>query len=294
MANIPGTNLAAGIVPFTSDDTYPTHYAMYGKGGHRTVQSIVNRNSIPTTLKEEGMTVFVLDDNTKYTWKKNPNNSNIVEWIPDPSIAPIVNNTQILNINLPSSVLYSNITSSELTPILEGNNIKGITFQNNIGNADQYVNKIVHIKYSRVGASDLEDFIKIQSNTVNNVIFERASFSVPTGNLISLNQIYIIEQTVIPNVDITYIFENGEYSSNITLLELPSTKQNYILNNIRNSMNVVYVSTNTKINAGNILIYYQYLNGIHPYNDPSIMYSCKKFDANQGEFIWKIIGTIDQ
>ena len=80
MANINGTNLAAPIVPFTTDDTYPTHYAMYGKGGHRTVQSIINRDSIPLSLKEEGMTVFVLDDNTRYIWKKNPNNSNIVEW----------------------------------------------------------------------------------------------------------------------------------------------------------------------------------------------------------------------
>lgn len=96
MANIPGTNLAAGIVPFTSDDTYPTHYAMYGKGGHRTVQSIVNRNSIPTTLKEEGMTVFVLDDNTKYTWKKNPNNSNIVEWLSDANINAVGTNTQVI------------------------------------------------------------------------------------------------------------------------------------------------------------------------------------------------------
>ena len=96
MANIPGTNLAAGIVPFTSDDTYPTHYAMYGKGGHRTVQSIVNRNSIPTTLKEEGMTVFVLDDNTKYTWKKNPNNNNIVEWLSDANINAVGANTQVI------------------------------------------------------------------------------------------------------------------------------------------------------------------------------------------------------
>lgn len=96
MTNIPGTNLSAGIVPFTSDDTYPTHYAMYGKGGHRTVQSIVNRNSIPTTLKEEGMTVFVLDDNTKYTWKKNPNNSNTVEWLSDANINAVGTNTQVI------------------------------------------------------------------------------------------------------------------------------------------------------------------------------------------------------
>lgn len=61
MANINGTNLAAPVVPFTTEDTYPTHYAQYGKGGHRSVQSIINRDSIPTSLRELGMTVFVID-----------------------------------------------------------------------------------------------------------------------------------------------------------------------------------------------------------------------------------------
>lgn len=40
MANINGTNLAAPIVPFTTNDTFPTHYAKYGKGGYRTVATI--------------------------------------------------------------------------------------------------------------------------------------------------------------------------------------------------------------------------------------------------------------
>ncbi len=119
MTNISGTNLAAGIVPFTTDDTYPTHYAMYGKGGHRTVQSIVNRNSIPTTLKEEGMTVFVLDDNTKYTWKKNPNNSNIVEWLSDSNVNAVGTNTQVIfndsGVLAGDSGLLYNKTNKELT-----------------------------------------------------------------------------------------------------------------------------------------------------------------------------------
>ena len=66
MANINGTNLAAPIVPFTTNDTYPTHYAKYGKGGHRSVQSIINRDSIPTSLRELGMTVFVIDNGVTY------------------------------------------------------------------------------------------------------------------------------------------------------------------------------------------------------------------------------------
>ena len=96
MANINGTNLAAPVVPFTTDDTYPTHYAMYGKGGHRSVQTITNRNAIPTSLKEEGMTVFVIDEGIKYTWKKNPNNGNVVEWMPDAAVNSVGNNTQVI------------------------------------------------------------------------------------------------------------------------------------------------------------------------------------------------------
>jgi len=33
MANISGTNLAAPVVPFTTEDIYATHYAKYGNGG---------------------------------------------------------------------------------------------------------------------------------------------------------------------------------------------------------------------------------------------------------------------
>ena len=40
MSNIKGTNVASPIVPFTTDDTYATHEAKYGKGGFRTVQTI--------------------------------------------------------------------------------------------------------------------------------------------------------------------------------------------------------------------------------------------------------------
>jgi hypothetical protein len=37
MANIQGTNVAAPVVPFTTEDIYATHDAKYGKGGYRSV-----------------------------------------------------------------------------------------------------------------------------------------------------------------------------------------------------------------------------------------------------------------
>lgn len=71
MAIISGTNLAAGIVPFTTEDTYPTHYSSYGKGGHRSVQAISNRDSLPIALRELGMTVYVIDVNKTYRLTSN-------------------------------------------------------------------------------------------------------------------------------------------------------------------------------------------------------------------------------
>ena len=62
MADIKGTNVAAPIVPYTSDDIYATHEAKYGKGGYRTVQSIEERDSIPKARLEEGMLVYVVND----------------------------------------------------------------------------------------------------------------------------------------------------------------------------------------------------------------------------------------
>lgn len=66
MANISGTNLAAGIAPFTTDDKYATHYAEYGKGGWHSVATISDRDSIPVQRRETGMVVFVQEENIPY------------------------------------------------------------------------------------------------------------------------------------------------------------------------------------------------------------------------------------
>lgn len=62
MAELKGTNIAAGIVPFTDRDKYPTHFSQYGKGGYRTVQTIEERDSIPEERLEQGMLCYVIDD----------------------------------------------------------------------------------------------------------------------------------------------------------------------------------------------------------------------------------------
>lgn len=78
MAELKGTNVAAGIVPFTSEDKYATHDAQYGKGGFRSVATIAERDAISAERKTEGMIVRVTANGLNYEWKNNA----WVEWLP--------------------------------------------------------------------------------------------------------------------------------------------------------------------------------------------------------------------
>lgn len=59
MAKIPGVNVIAPVVPFDTDDVHPSHEARYGRGGYRTVATLVERDAIPAPRREAGMLVFV-------------------------------------------------------------------------------------------------------------------------------------------------------------------------------------------------------------------------------------------
>lgn len=76
MANLSGTNVAAAIMPFTTEDTYPTHVDLYGKGGFRVVATTAERDAIPAARRTAGMVVKVTADGKEYelnadltTWK---------------------------------------------------------------------------------------------------------------------------------------------------------------------------------------------------------------------------------
>lgn len=57
-----GINIPTTIVPFTSDDNFPTHEAKYGKGGFRCVETKLDLDKIPQERRENGMIVFVIND----------------------------------------------------------------------------------------------------------------------------------------------------------------------------------------------------------------------------------------
>ena len=71
MVNISGSNIAATIVPFTTEDTYATHESRFGKGGWHEIKTYNEINSIPRTRQTEGMAVYVLDTDELYILKNS-------------------------------------------------------------------------------------------------------------------------------------------------------------------------------------------------------------------------------
>ena len=82
MAALQGTILASKIVPTDSLDTYATHEDKYGRGGHRSVDTLEERDNITTPRRKEGMTVYVKENKTKYILESGIEN---VNWKVDSS-----------------------------------------------------------------------------------------------------------------------------------------------------------------------------------------------------------------
>ena len=61
MSLIPGTNVGAPVVPYDTADSYPSHEALYGLGGLRTVATTTARNAIPVQRLERLCLVGCLD-----------------------------------------------------------------------------------------------------------------------------------------------------------------------------------------------------------------------------------------
>jgi hypothetical protein len=79
MASISGSVRFTGfIAPTDSTDTYPVSKPIYGLGGLRTVDSLVDRDAITTPRREDGMMVFVKEDRNYYQLSSGLTNS---DWV---------------------------------------------------------------------------------------------------------------------------------------------------------------------------------------------------------------------
>lgn len=85
MSDLFGTNIIAPIVPFSSNDGFPTHLAQYGKGGSRTVQTISERNNISKDRLEIGMQVFVIETSKRYMLSSLTDTITNLNWKEDGS-----------------------------------------------------------------------------------------------------------------------------------------------------------------------------------------------------------------
>src|ERR1700681_3970266 len=75
MNNI-GTLIIAPIRPQATADTYPSAYALELLGGHKAVATIVARDAIPVERREEGMTCWVIENDTLYVLSGGIANTN--------------------------------------------------------------------------------------------------------------------------------------------------------------------------------------------------------------------------
>lgn len=103
MTELKGTNVAAPVVPFTSDDKYATHDAAYGKGGFRSVNTIAERDAIPADRKTEGMVVRVQVEKKHYVWESNA----WAEWLPKGNVTV----DTALNVNSNNAVSNKAVTT---------------------------------------------------------------------------------------------------------------------------------------------------------------------------------------
>ncbi len=79
--NLYGTNVSATIKPFTDADNFPTHEAIYGKGGYRSVDSIDDLTSIPLERLEEGMLAYTKDTDKIYKYVGDTTTNEFSDWI---------------------------------------------------------------------------------------------------------------------------------------------------------------------------------------------------------------------
>lgn len=61
-----GTKVFGPIIPIGENDSAPTHLAKYGKGGSKAVNTIEERDAIPSERLELGCSVYVISEATEY------------------------------------------------------------------------------------------------------------------------------------------------------------------------------------------------------------------------------------
>lgn len=108
MSDLKGINVSSTIVPYTTEDKFATHDSKYGKGGFKSVLSIVERDEIPEERLSEGTLVYVKEDDTKKHFYQYLNGSWEVAEITGKGTTTTNNLEEFKEYNDPGSITYSN------------------------------------------------------------------------------------------------------------------------------------------------------------------------------------------
>jgi hypothetical protein len=102
---IPGTvPVTAPIAPTATGDVYPSHQAIYGKGGLRTVATLTERDSIPAARREAGMLVHVVADASYWQLDDDLSNWIAASFATDAPIQADINTDPSTNVQVISHV----------------------------------------------------------------------------------------------------------------------------------------------------------------------------------------------
>ena len=78
MAILGSVPVSGFVAPTSESDTYPSHKAKYGHGGHRSVADLIERDAINTSRREIGMTVWVISTSSEYRLEGDIDNTS---WV---------------------------------------------------------------------------------------------------------------------------------------------------------------------------------------------------------------------
>ena len=136
MAALQGTILVSKIVPTDSLDTYATHEDKYGRGGHRSVDTLEERDNITTPRRKEGMTVYVKENKTKYVLEGGIDNAN---WKVDSSGGDVDLSDYYTKSETYSKAETDTLVDAKQATLVSGTNIKTINGQSVLGSGDIFI-----------------------------------------------------------------------------------------------------------------------------------------------------------
>ena len=129
MADIPGTNVASMITPFTTQDIIATHSETYGQGGYRSEKTVADMNAIIASRRKEGMIVHVLDEDKDYILKDGNFVVKTSEVIVDSALSTT-------SLNPVQNKVITNALDSKQNSLVSGTSIKTINSVSLLGSGN--------------------------------------------------------------------------------------------------------------------------------------------------------------